>query len=81
LPSIVLGIISDPDAFLWQPVIATVSPLTSCLKCRLADTASGGLAKLLTSLPHPTKRLQLNFAIKCFILLIAVGLPTLFLLM
>jgi hypothetical protein len=55
--------------------------LTSCLKCRLADTASGGLAKLLTSLPHPTKRLQLNFAIKCFILLIAVGLPTLFLLM
>ena len=55
LPPIVLGIISDPDAFLSQPVIATVSPSTSCLKCRLAGFSSGGLAKLLSFSPHPNK--------------------------
>ena len=67
-PSIVEGIISSPDAFLSQRVIATASPLISYFKLGLTDIASGGLVLLLFSASHPMRKLKAKSEIKCFML-------------
>ncbi len=69
LPSIMVAIISSPDAFLSEPVIVTTSPSILYFKLGLTDTASGGLvseaaslgeslegASLLFSPSHPMRR-------------------------